>query len=433
MQATVENIGSLTRRIRITVPRTEIDSEVESRLKRLAKTVKVHGFRPGKVPLKIVAQQYGGEVRREVIGETMERSIAEALREQQLRVAGYPRLETVSEGGGDTLEFSATFEVYPEVKLGDLAGVTVERPQVEVTEADVNKTIEILRKQRITYVPVERPAQAGDRVELDYRGTIDGQAFAGGEGKDYALILGDGRTLKDFEEAIIGMKAGETKSVQVTFPEDYHGREVAGKTATFEISVKRVLEPKLPEVDAEFARSLGVEDGDLAKMRAEIRANVEREAKKRIETRIKEQVMQALLDTTPVELPQALVQIESERLQSHAREDLRRRGVKEVNLPPEMFREAAEKRVKLGLILAELVKAHGLHATPEQVKAVVEDFAQAYEHPEEIVRWYYADPNRLAEAESLALEQNVVNWVLGVAKVNDKPITFDELMGIANK
>lgn len=432
MQATVENISQLERRIRITVPRAEIDSEVEARLKRLARTVKVHGFRPGKVPLKIVAQQYGGEVRREVIGQTMERSIAEALREQQLRVAGYPRLESVSEQGPDALEFSATFEIYPEVKLGDLSGVSVERPQVVVTEEDVDKTIEILRKQRTTFEPVDRPAQAGDRVELDYRGTIDGKPFPGGEARDYALVLGEGRTLKDFEDAIVGMRPGETKSVEVSFPADYHGREVAGKTARFELHLKRVLEPRLPEVGPDFARALGVEDGDVAKMRAEIRANLEREVKKRIEARLKEQVMQALLDTTPVELPRALVEIEAQRLEQRAREDLMRRGLKgDLALPPEVFRESAERRVRLGLILAELVKAHDLHATPEQVKAVVEDFAQSYEHPEQIVQWYYQEPGRLAEAESLALEQNVVNWVLGVAKVTDKPITFDELMGIA--
>ncbi|MEO1766001.1 trigger factor [Thiobacter aerophilum] len=432
MQATVENISQLERRIRITVPRTEIDSEVAVRLKRLAKTVKVHGFRPGKVPLKIVAQQYGGEVRREVIGETMERRIAEVLQAQSLRVAGYPRLESVSEQGADALEFSATFEIYPEVKLGDLSSVTIERPQVTITEADVDKTIEIMRKQRATFEPVDRPAQAGDRVEVDYRGTIDGQSFPGGEAQDYPFVLGAGRALKDFEDAILGMRPGETKTVQVSFPEDYQGRDVAGKTATFELRVKRVLEPGLPEVGPEFAKALGIEDGDVTKMRAEIRASLEREVKKRIEARLKEQVMQALLDSTPVELPRALVELEAQRLAQRMREDLAGRGFKgELPLPPEAIRESAERRVKLGLILAELVRAHDLHATPEQVKAVVEDFAQSYEQPERIVQWYYQEPGRLAEAESLALERNVVNWVLGIAQVTDKPITFDELMGIA--
>lgn len=433
MQATVENISQLERRIRISVPRTQIETEVESRLKRLARSAKVHGFRPGKVPLKIVAQQYGGQVRREVIGETMQRSIADAMQAQQLRVAGYPRLESVAnETSGEALEFSATFEVYPEVKLGDLSGATIERPQVTVSESDVDKTVEILRKQRATFEPVERAAQIGDRVEIDYQGTIDGKPFAGGEAKGYVLTLGEGRTLKDFEGAIPGMKPGETRSIQVNFPADYHGKEVAGKTATFELRLNRVLEPKLPEIGADFAKALGVEDGDVAKMRAEIRGNLEREVKKRIEARLKEQVMQALLDATPIELPHSLVEIETERLQQHAREDLIRRGVKaDMPIPADMFAESAQRRVKLGLILAELVKAHQLHATPEQVKAVVEDFAESYEHPEQIVSWYYQEPGRLAEAESLALEQNVVNWTLGVAKVTDKSITFDELMGIA--
>jgi trigger factor len=433
MQATVENISQLERRIRISVPRTQIETEVESRLKRLARTAKVHGFRPGKVPLKIVAQQYGGQVRQEVIGETMQRSIADAMQAQQLRVAGYPRLESVSdETSGEALEFSATFEVYPEVKLGDLSGAAIERPQVSVTEGDVDKTVEILRKQRATFEPVERAAQVGDRVEIDYQGTIDGKPFAGGDAKGYILTLGEGRTLKDFEGAIPGMKPGETKSTQVNFPADYHGKEVAGKTATFELRLNRVLEPRLPEIGADFAKALGVEDGDVAKMRAEIRGNLEREVTKRIEARLKEQVMQALLDATPIELPHALVEIEAERLRQHAREDLIRRGVKaDMPIPADMFTESAQRRVKLGLILAELVKAHQLQATPEQVKAVVEDFAESYEHPEQIVSWYYQEPGRLAEAESLALEQNVVNWTLGVAKVTDKSITFDELMGIA--
>jgi trigger factor len=432
MQATVENIDALTRRIRISVPRTQIENEVESRLKRLAKTVKLHGFRPGKVPLRLVAQQYGGQVRREVLGEAMERGLAEAVREHALRVAGYPRLESVSEDAGEAVEFSATFEVYPEVKLGDLSGVTIERPQVTVTEEDVDKTIDILRRQRATFEPVTRPAKEGDRVEVDYRGTIDGEPFEGGEAEGYQLALGEGRALEAFEKGIVGMQPGETRTVEITFPEDYQGRAVAGKTATFELRLKCVLEPRVPELTPEFAKALGVEDGDLAKMRAEIRANLEREVAKRVEARLKEQVMEALLSVTPLELPQSLVDIEASRLEQQTREDLTRRGLnRDVRLPPEMFRESAARRVKLGLILAELVKAHDLHATREQVRAVVEDFAQAYEHPQQIVDWYYAEPGRLTEAESLALERNVVNWVLGVAKVTNKAITFDELMGIA--
>lgn len=432
MQATVETLGSLERRIRIAVPRAEIDTEVENRLKRLARTVKLHGFRPGKVPLKIVAQQYGGQVRQEVMGETLERSVARALREQQLEVAGFPRLEAVNEAAGaDVVEFVARFEVYPEIVLGDLAQVTIERPQVAITEADVDKTIEILRRQRATYTRVDRAAQTGDQVEVDYRGSIAGQPFAGSEGQGYALILGEGRALPEFEQAILGMRPGESKRVEVHFPENYPGREVAGKTAEFEITLKRVLEPRLPEVGPEFARALGIDDGDVDKMRSEVRANLEREAKKRIEARLVEQVMQALLDTTPVEVPRALVDIENERLAQRAREDFARRGVKgDLPIPPDTFREQAERRVRLGLILAEVVKRHGLDATPEQVRAVVEDFAASYEEPQQVIDWYYGAPGRLAEAESLALEQNVVNWVLSVAQVTEKPMSLDEIMGI---
>jgi len=433
MQTNLERLGELVRRLSVTLPAAEIESEVENRLKRLSRTVKLHGFRPGKVPLKVVAQQFGPQVRQEVLGDAMQKSFGEAIREQNLKVAGYPRFdaEPPAENAADFV-YSATFEVYPDVTVGDIKGATIRRAIHEVSEDDVEQTIETLRKQRVRYEPEPREAQAGDRVTLDFHGTIDGQEFSGNSGKDMQAVLGEGRLLPEFERNVAGMGAGATKAFELRFPDDYHGKEVAGKTARFEVTVKEVAVPHLPEADAEFARSLGITDGDVGRMRAEIRANLEREVKLRLKNRTKDQVMQALLDTTQIETPQGLVQAELQRMQAAARQDLAARGVKvtdDTPLPADLFEKQAQRRVSLGLILAELVKAHSLHATPEQVRALVEEQAQSYERPEEMVKWYYASQDRLREIESAALEDNVVEWALRTAKVEATPIGFDELMG----
>lgn len=435
MQTNVENLGALERRLSVSVPQEKIETEVESRLKRMARTAKIHGFRPGKVPLKIVEKQYGPQVRQEVMGDVLQKSFSEAVSEQKLRVAGYPRFEAKQALANDPqasqFEFSATFEVYPEVILGDMSLISIERPLAKVDPADVDKTIEILRKQRIQFVPAERSAAVGDRINIDYHGVIDGVEFAGGKAENFPLTLGEGQLLKDFEEPLIGMKVEQSKTIAVVFPADYHGKEVAGKTATFEVKLNRVEAPILPGVDAEFAKSLGVADGDTEKMRGEIQANLEREVSKRVKAKLKEQVMQALLDSTRIEAPKALVEMEVQRLMHGARNDLEARGlkVKDMPLPPDLFQEQAQRRVALGLILAEAVKIHGLHAKPEQVRALVEDFAQSYEHPGEVVQWHFSSPERLNQAESVVLEENVVAWVLEKAAVVDKTVTFDELMG----
>jgi len=433
MQTNLERLGELVRRLSVTLPAAEIESEVETRLKRLSRTVKLHGFRPGKVPLKVVAQQFGMQVRQEVLGDAMQRSFGEAVREQNLKVAGYPRFDAAPPAA-DAAEFqySATFEVYPDVAVGDIKGTTIRRAVHEVTDADVEQTVEKLRSQRVRYEPAAREAQTGDRVKLDFHGTIEGQEFSGNTGKDMQAVLGEGRLLPDFESNLVGMRSGAEKTFELRFPDDYHGKEVAGKTARFQVTVKEVAAPHLPEVDGAFAKSLGVADGDLARMRAEIRANLEREVKLRLKNRAKEQVMQSLLDATPLETPQGLVQAEIERMQAAARQDLTARGVKITNetpLPADLFEKQAQRRVSLGLILAEVVKANGLYAKPEQVRTAVEELAQSYERPEEMVKWYYASQDRLREIESAVLEDNVVEWALGMAKVEDMPIGFDELMG----
>lgn len=432
MQANLEKLDQLGRRLNIAVPMAEIDSEVDNRLKRLSRTVKMHGFRPGKVPLKVVAQQYGGQVRQEVLGDALQKSFGEAVRQQNLKVAGYPKFEAKPPlDGASQFEYSATFEVYPEIAVGDISKTVLSRSTLEVGDAEIDKTLEIMRKQRVSYAAAERAAASGDRVTLDYRGTIDGKEFDGGAAKGYAVVIGEGRMLPDFETQLAGMKAGESKTFDLRFPDDYHGKDVAGKTAKFEITLSQVAGPVLPQVDAEFAKSLGVADGDLAKMRSDIKGNLEREVKARLKGRLKEQVMQALLDVTRVDVPKSLVEMEVQRLQDMARQDLAARGIPvrdDMPMPAEVFEKQAQRRVNLGLILAEVVRINNLQAKPEQVRAVVEEQAQSYEHPAEVVKWFYQSPERLRDIESMVLEDNVVAWALSTAKVEDKAVTFDELM-----
>ena len=434
MQTNFETLSPLERRLTMAVPVDSIDREVEDRLRKLSRTVRMPGFRPGKVPVKMVAQQYGPQVRSEVIGNAVQKAFEEAVREKNLRVAGYPRIEPTQDATeAGELAFSATFEIYPEFKLGDLSAARIERPTLTVGDEHVEHTLGILRKQRVQYEAVARAAQTGDRVTVDFAGKIDGNEFAGSKASDAALVLGEGRMLPDFENGVTGIAPGASRTFPVSFPADYGAKEVAGKSATFEVTLKKVEEPKLPELDAEFARSLGVADGDLVKMRADVKANVEREVKKRIDGEIKQKVMQALLDSTQIELPKSLVEIEIQRLQQQARTELESRGVKTDQIPlnPEVFDVQAKRRVALGLIIGELVKEHGVAATPAQVRSLVNDFAQTYEQPSEVVKWFYSEAKRLAEFEGLALESNVVNWVLGNAKVEDKAVTFEELMGKA--
>lgn len=432
MQANLETLSSLERRLSVTLPLDKVNTEIESRLKRLARTVKLHGFRPGKVPMKIVEQQYGGQVRQEVLGDAVQQSFGEAVKEKNLRVAGYPRIE-VKQGDipAGQFEYIATFEVYPEFALGEVGQAKIERPVVEVGEAEIDKTIDILRKQRTHYHAVERGAQAQDQVLIDYRGTMGGEAFEGGSATDQNVLLGGGQLLADFEKNLTGMKAGEQREFDLRFPDDYHGKEVAGKDARFAVTVKQVQEPHIPEADAAFAKSLGIADGDLGKMREDVKANLEREVKRRAESRVKDQVMKSLLDATKVEVPRALVDMEIERLMQNMRHDLEQRGLKadQVPMPKEAFEPEAVRRVTLGLILAETVRMNKLEAKPDQIKTVVQEYAQSYEKPDEVVRWYYQQQDRLREVESIVLEDNVVQWALSKARVEDKSVAFDELMG----
>jgi trigger factor len=430
MQTTLETLGQLERRLNVAVPLEQIDGEVHKRLARLAKTVKIAGFRPGRVPLKMVAQQYGPQVRSDVISDTVQASLNDALREQNLRVAGYPRIEPKEAAAGDQLEFSAVFEVYPEIKLGELSGVTIERPVSEVTPADVDRTIDILRHQNVRYEAAARPAGHGDRAVVDFTGKIEGVAFPGGQAKDFPIVIGEGRMLPEFETELTGMAAGETKTFGLTFPADYHGKEVAGKAAEFTMTVQSVSEPKLPEVDTEFAVKFGIASGSVEELRAEIAANLALELKRKIEGVLREQVLRALKSTSDLVVPRSLVELEAQRLLERAVADLQSRGVKaeDMQLSVDTFRPQAEERVTFGLIVNEIMRVYQLAPKPEQVLALVREAAQSYEQPEAVVRWHYEKPGRLNEFEAQAVEQNVVDWALQRARVESRPTSFAALM-----
>jgi trigger factor len=430
MTTQLEQLGSLERRLSMAVPLSSVESQVQARLRDIARKAKVPGFRPGKVPMKMIEQSYGAQVQAEVLGDAVSKAFSDAVTEHKLRVAGQPQIER-REGAADSeLGFTATFEVYPDVQIGDIAALKIERVACDVGDVEVDRTLDILRKQRVTWSDAGRAAQDGDRVTIDFVGTLDGVAFQGGTANEFPFVLGEGRMLPDFETGVRGAAAGDKRVFPVKFPDDYGSAELAGKTAQFEVTVGKVEAPVLPELDADFARQLGVADGDVAKMRADVRANLEREVAQRVRARTKGNVMDALPSVAALDLPQALVKGESEALAERAKADLQARGVdvKNVPVPPDAFKESAEKRVRLGLIVAELVKQNGLQAKPDQIRKQIEEFAQSYENPAEVVRYYFSDRERLSEVEAMVVEQNVVDWALSKAAVSEARMAFDDLM-----
>jgi trigger factor len=417
----------------LTLPVGSIQSEVESRLKKLARTTKMDGFRPGKVPMNVVAQRYGYSVHYEVMNDKVGEAFAVAANEAKLRVAGQPRITESAASPEGEMAFDAVFEVFPEVKIGDLATAEVEKVTAEVTDAAIDKTLDILRKQRRTFAQraQDAAAQEGDRVMVDFEGKIDGEVFAGGKAEDFQFIVGDGQMLKEFEEATRGMKAGESKTFQLAFPADYHGKDVAGKTADFMVTLKKIEAAHLPEINEALAKSLGIADATVEGLRADIKKNLEREVKFRLLARNKQAVMDALVSKAELDLPTTSVQSEIARLLEGARADLKQRGIKDADkaeIPEDIFRPQAERRVRLGLVVAELVRSNTLQAKTEQIKSHIEELAASYEKPADVMRWYYSDNNRLAEVEAIVIENNVTDFVLAQAKITEKTVTFDELM-----
>jgi trigger factor len=434
MAVTVETLEKLERKMTLTLPVNVIQSEVDSRLKRLARTVKMDGFRPGKVPMSVVAQRYGYSVQYEVMNDKVGEVFAQAANEAKLRVAGQPRI-TEKEGAPEgELSFDAVFEVFPEVKIADLASAEIERVSAEVDDAAIDRTIDILRKQRRTFAQraMGDAARDGDRVSVDFEGKIDGEAFPGGKSDDFQFLVGEGQMLKEFEDAVRGMKSGESKTFPLAFPADYHGKEVAGKQADFLVTVKKIEAAHLPEVNEQLVKSLGITEGGVDALRADIKKNLAREVKSRLLVRNKQTVMDALVAKAELDLPKSSVASEVDRMVAGARADLKQRGIKDADkapIPAELFQAQAERRVRLGLVVAELVRAHDLRAKPEQIKTHVEELAASYEKPADVVRWYYSDNQRLAEVEAIVIESNVTDFVLARAKVSDRAIAFDELMG----
>ena len=434
MAVTVETLDKLERKITLNLPLSAIQGEVETRLKRLARTVKMDGFRPGKVPMNVVSQRYGYSVQYEVLNDKVGEAFAQAANEAQLRVAGQPRITEKQDAPEGEVSFDAIFEVYPEVKIGDLADAEVEKLSTEVTDSAIDKTVDILRKQRRSFAQraLDAAAQDGDRVTVDFEGKIDGEVFQGGKAEDFQFLVGEGQMLKEFEDAVRGMKPGESKTFPLAFPEQYHGKDVAGKTADFLVTVKKIEAAHLPEVNDALAKSLGIAEGTVEGLRADIKTNLEREVKFRLLARNKQAAMDALLSKAELDLPNASVEAEIDRLREAARADLKQRGMKDADkaeIPADVFRPQAERRVRLGLVVAELVKANSLHAKPEQLKAHIDELAASYEKPEDVVRWYFGDRQRLAEVEAVVIETNVADYVMGKAKVNDKSVSFEELMG----
>ncbi len=423
-------VNTLERKINMSVVAADVEKNVAVRLARMARTVKMPGFRPGKVPMKIVEQQYSAQARSEAFTEAVQQAFGAAVREQNLRVAGFPKIEPAESTEPGKVFFSATFEVYPEIVAADLSGKTLERSVLTVGDAEVEKTLEVLRKQRVSYVAADKAAAKDDRIVMDFRGTREGEAFDGGTAEDFPVVLGAGALLPEFETNVEGLKAGDSKTFSLTFPEDYQAKDLAGTTVQFEVKIKSVEAPVLPELSADFAKSLGVPSGDVEQLKADVKSNLEREVKKRLQARVKNEVMNLLLETHEFDVPSALVEQESQRMAEEARANLASRGmnVKDIPVEPAWFADQAVRRVRLGLVVAEIVKKNELYAKPEQIRAVVEEQAQSYEDPADVVRWYYSDTQRLAQVEALVVEDNVVDWVLGVAKVSDKAVEFDELM-----
>ncbi len=441
MAVQIENLGQLDRKMTLEFARADLAKEREARLSKVGKTMKMAGFRPGKVPKNMVEKQYGMQVDFEIQFDKASELFFELSQKEGVLLAGQPRLEPQSELDADKIVFDAYFEVLPEVKIGDFSKAEVTKYTTTIADAEIDRALDVLRKQQVHYHSrgetgphgdggENTAAQAGDQVVIDFVGKIDGVEFAGGKAENFEYVLGEGRMLPEFEAATLGLKAGESKTFPLSFPADYHGKDVAGKTADFTITVKQVNWAHLPAVDDAFALSLGVTDGGVAKMREEVKENLDREVKRRITSLLKNEVMDQIDKNCQLDVPKSLVASEQARLVDSARQDLMQRGIpnaKDAPIPAEMFTEQATKRVRLGLILGDLVKQKDLKATADQIKAEIDEQAATYEDPKEVVRWFYSNPSRLKDIENLVLEDNVIKYFTALAKVNEKAVSFEEL------
>lgn len=425
MQVSVESTSALERRMSITVPAERIETQVNKRLQQTAQKAKIPGFRPGKVPMSVIRQRFEADARQEAVSDVIQSSFYEAVSEQKLAPAGQPSVEPKVLEKGKDLEFVATFEVFPEIKVGGLEAIAIERQQAEVADSDVDNMLDILRKQNTRFEAVERAAEKDDQLNIDFVGKIDGEAFAGGSATGTQLVLGSGRMIPGFEDALIGAKAGEERVINPTFPEDYQNLDLAGKTAEFTVKVNSVSAPQLPELNDEFFALFGIKDGGLDGFRAEVRKNMERELRQAIKSKIKNQVMEGLLAANPVEVPKALIASEVNNLRVQAVQQFGG-NIKPDQLPAELFEEQAKRRVSLGLIVAEVVKQFDLKPDDARVRELIQEMASAYQEPEQVVAWYYKNDQQLNEVRSVVLEEQVVDTVLQKANVTDKSVSYEE-------
>ncbi len=428
MQVSVESTGSLERRMTVEIPEERIAGEMNTRLQKLAKSVKIQGFRPGKVPLNIVKRTYGSQVRDEIIGELIQSSYFEALSSEKLSPAGYPEIET-ADTDNQGLTYTATFEVMPEVTLASFDGVSIESISADVNEEDVDKMLETIQEQRATFAVVERAAQEGDRVNINFEGTIDGESFQGNSGSNVPVVLGSGRMIDGFESGVIGAKADDELTLDLQFPEDYAHKEVAGKPVQFSVKVNSVEEKTLPEIDEEFVKSLGIEEGTVEALRKEVKTNMEKEVEQRTKASMKENVMEKLVELNQIDIPQALIDNEANALLEQMKQQMHSPQGKGIDLDKSMFEEQAKRRVTLGLVMSEIIKQNDIKADAEKVRAHIDQMANSYEKPQEVIDWYYGDKKRLSEIESVVLEQEVVDWITGQVSVTDTKVSFSEVVG----
>jgi trigger factor len=426
MQVSVDKISDLERKLTVQVPAEQVDSQVEERLKSMAPRTKVHGFRPGKVPLRVVRQMYGKQVREEVLGDLIQSSFVETVQKEQLRPAGGPRVERQQDAPGQAFEYSATFEIYPEVELAPLEELEVTRVSATITDADVDRVVENMRHQRTQWEAADRPAEEGDRVDLGFEGRIDGEPFPGGSAADFQLVLGSGQMIPGFESGLIGASAGDRPTLDLTFPTDYPSPELAGKAAQFAVEVKGVSRPVLPELDETFFISFGIAEGGRESFFDAVKQNMARELEQATRGRVKSELFDRLIAANPVSVPRTLVEQEVDGMIEQMQQ---RTGIKaKSGLPRELFTEQAERRVALGLLVGELVKASELQPDPARVRQAIETHASGYENPDEVVKWFYGNREQLSSVEMVVLEDQVVDWALERAKVTDEELSFEVMM-----
>ena len=429
MQVSVESVGAIGRRLTITLPAEELEEAIKSRLQRLAKQVKMPGFRPGKVPMKMVEAQYGPQIMREVSGELIQTSYQQALGQEGLRPAGGPKIVPKTLERGRALEFVAEFDVYPEAKQLDLSGQTIVRPTCDITEADIDRTVETIRKQQQTWQTVERQAKLDDQVTMDFEGSIGGELFQGGKGTDVQLVLGSGMMIAGFEDQLVGVSANDQRTITVTFPQDYRAKDLAGKEAQFAVKVKKVEEPVLPELNDEFVAKLGIENGNMEKLRSDVKENLEREMRVRQRNILRDRVLEALIKVNDLDVPRSLVEREIEHMKQSAAQNQQAQGLLAQDSGDDaIYEKAAKRRVLLGLVVSEIVKQKNISADPAKVRERVEELAAGYESPEDVIRWHYEKPERLQGIEAVVLEEKVVEALIESAKVEDKPMGFQDLI-----